>query len=362
MSEFQLIPPQKAPRVSFSPQPAYNGLTSLMLLNADLSGFGRWVQDTREALSVDQLQINGVVCSAAAAFLDGSDWPSFPAWVDNMARRDPYAMRQHSLIFFLEALQAKLGWDPAEIPTAEQLVADQSTYLALAERACKHKGETCDQSFYALEHEYLQDPIGRQALIVNHLRQMWGEHLAGEWQRNLPLIDESVSAFESVDYGDKNVSDIVEEITARDALPRDWEDWLLEAEHLVFIPSAHIGPYMVLIDRSDGMARIVFGARIPAGAKIVSPALNRSELLTRLGALADDSRLRILELLAHEGELGAQHVIARLDMSQSSASRHLRQLVATGYVTERRWEGAKAYSLNPERLEETLSHLKQFLR
>jgi DNA-binding transcriptional ArsR family regulator len=333
-----------------------------MILNADLSGFGQWVQDTRRALSADQLQKNGVVCSAAAAFLDGMDWPSFPAWVDDMAQRDPYAMRQHSLLFFLEALQAKLGWDPGEIPTAEQLVTDQSTYLALAERACRHKGETCDLSFYALEHEYLQDPIARQALIISHLREMWDEHLAEEWHRNLPLIEESVSAFESINYGGKNVSEIVEEITARDALPRDWEDWLPEAEHLVFIPSVQIGPYMVLIDRSHGTARIVFGARTPEGAKIVSPALNRSELLTRLGALADDSRLRILELLAHEGELGAQHVIARLDMSQSSTSRHLRQLVATGYVTERRRDGAKAYSLNPERLEDTLVHLKQFLR
>ena len=49
-------------------------------------------------------------------------------------------------------------------------------------------------------------------------------------------------------------------------------------------------------------------------------------------------------------------------MSQSSASRHLRQLVATGYLTERRREGAKAYSLNPDRLEETLSYLMRFLR
>jgi len=95
---------------------------------------------------------------------------------------------------------------------------------------------------------------------------------------------------------------------------------------------------------------------------MVSPALSRSELLTHLGTLADDTRLRILELLAHEGELSAQQVIARLEISQSSSSRHLRQLVATGYVAERRQEGAKVYSLNPGRMENMLGDLQRFLR
>jgi DNA-binding transcriptional ArsR family regulator len=362
MSDYELIPPRRAPGVYFSAEPAYNGLTSLMILNADLSGFGQWVQDTVAALSTERLKTNRLVCDAAPAFLDGMSWPSFPAWIDDLEGRDPYVMRQHSLTFLLERLQMKLGWDPGNMPSPEQLQDDRSTYLDFVARAYRHKGEPADLSYHALEHEYLGDPIGRQALIVDHLRHMWNEHLAREWEQNELMIQESIAAFESVHLKSRTPSEIVSEVTARDVLPRDWETWLPEVEHLVFIPSAHIGPYMVLIDRTGTTARIIFGARVPAGAATVSPALNRSELLTRLGALADDSRLRILELLAREGELGAQQVIARLEMSQSSASRHLRQLVATGYVTERRLEGAKVYSLSPGRLEDTLSHLKAFLR
>jgi ArsR family transcriptional regulator len=81
-----------------------------------------------------------------------------------------------------------------------------------------------------------------------------------------------------------------------------------------------------------------------------------------LSALGDDTRLTILELLTHHNELCAQDIMNMLDLSQSSASRHLRQLTATGYLIERRREIAKCYSLNDERVEDTLRALKQFLR
>ena len=42
-----------------------------------------------------------------------------------------------------------------------------------------------------------------------------------------------------------------------------------------------------------------------------------------------------------------------LDLSQSAASRHLKQLSATGYLLERRFSGAKCYKLNPQRIRDT---------
>ena len=53
--------------------------------------------------------------------------------------------------------------------------------------------------------------------------------------------------------------------------------------------------------------------------------------------------------------------MARLDVSQSAASRHLRQLSATGYLTERRRAGEKCYSLNRGRVSNTFHALDQFL-
>ena len=362
MSDFEFIPPQRAQRVSFAVEPAYNGLASLLLITADLSGFGPWVQDTASALSPEQLRTNCLVCDAAAAHLDGVAWPSFPAWVDDIAARDPLIMRQRSLVLLLEKLQMELELAPDDMPSAGELLADRAAYLSLMERAYLQKGESFDADYYDRGHDLLQDPVVRKDLIVGHLRQMWDEHLARAWDRNLPLIQESAAALGSIDYSGRPAREIVRQVTARDDIPRAWENWLAEAEDLIFIPSPHIGPYLALIDLTGTTARIVLGARVPQGTAMVSPALSRSELLTHLGTLADDTRLRILELLAHEGELSAQQVIARLEISQSSSSRHLRQLVATGYVAERRQEGAKVYSLNPGRMENMLGDLQRFLR
>jgi DNA-binding IclR family transcriptional regulator len=68
-----------------------------------------------------------------------------------------------------------------------------------------------------------------------------------------------------------------------------------------------------------------------------------------------------LKLVAEEGEQRSQDIMIRLELSQSAASRHLQQLTATGYLTERRCDGAKCYRLNPERIESTLRAISAFL-
>ncbi|MBC8099775.1 MAG: helix-turn-helix transcriptional regulator, partial [Armatimonadetes bacterium] len=52
----------------------------------------------------------------------------------------------------------------------------------------------------------------------------------------------------------------------------------------------------------------------------------------------------------------------QLDLSQSATSRNLRQLTATGYLIERRRETAKCYSLNRERIDDTMRALTWFFR
>jgi DNA-binding transcriptional ArsR family regulator len=106
---------------------------------------------------------------------------------------------------------------------------------------------------------------------------------------------------------------------------------------------------------------VLFGARVPEGAQIHAPDLSRAEILVRLNALADDTRLRILKLISEGGELRSQEIMTRLELSQSAASRHLTQLSATGYLDERRCEGAKCYALNPRRIKDTLRAISAFL-
>jgi DNA-binding transcriptional ArsR family regulator len=154
--------------------------------------------------------------------------------------------------------------------------------------------------------------------------------------------------------------EITKYITGSEVEPEFWEKVPEENWQLVFVPSAHTGPYLGKFHYKN-VQGLVFGARLPADTEIHAPDLSRNEITIRLSALADDVRLRILKLIAEEGELRSQEIMERLDISQSAASRHLKQLSATGYLNERRCSGAKCYSLNPERIQDTLRAVSAFL-
>ena len=90
--------------------------------------------------------------------------------------------------------------------------------------------------------------------------------------------------------------------------------------------------------------------------------LSRAEVLGPLTALADDTRLRILESLTEQGEQRAQEIIALLDGSQGNVSRHLKQLVGGGLVRERRAGDAnKLYEFDQAGLQRLIFRLRHLL-
>jgi len=360
MADLDIIAPRTATKITFSIEPAHNILSSLNLISIDISGVSEWIQQTASQLSTEQIRTNRIVCNSASPYLEGVAWPSFEAWLEPLAGQEPYIMRNREMDSLVNKVATCLNEDVSDLPTLEELLADRGMYLSLVERIYKHKGSTFDRAEYEMNHELLNDPAAKRDLMISHLRMMWGEYMAPEWKRSLQMLQESVASFASLDFFGMSTTEIMLKVTARDILPDEWGSWLGDIEEVIFIPSAHIGPYLLLIDHNEKTARIVFGARVPKGASVSSSSLHRSELLMRLNAMADDTRLHILELMAKEGELGAKEIIARLDLSQSSASRHLRQLSATGYLIERRHEGAKVYRLNRDRIKNIARSIERF--
>lgn len=356
----ELFGPPKKVEVTFSVEPAYNVIGSLSLLDMaeDFSGLGEWVYRTTRALSPEQLRTNLLVLHDAYVHLADASWPSFPEWVDDLAARDAPTMRNRALQVWLTEVNKVVD---GEIPTPSELLADRVAYLSLVESFFRLKQETYDRSLWEEIHGLLNDPPARQDLIVTHLRTMWDEVLAPEWERNLPMLEESIAAFESLGLSGLTAVEALSRVALRAQIPQECMGWLADIEHFVFIPSAHTGPYIVHVGGlGDTTARILFGARIPEGVPVHSPTLSRSELLMRLNALADDTRLRILELLGQKGEMGTPDIKAQLELSQSAASRHLEHLTATGYLTARRHQGTNLYQLNPGRIDHTFNALKEF--
>jgi ArsR family transcriptional regulator len=357
--EIDFIARQQPLSMSVALEPAHNVLNSLILLDAveKLSGLSEWIDRTAARLSPRQHHRNKLVLEGLHyAVVPVRRWPSFAAYLDDLAARDPRELRDRLLVEIARAPKMKTDsrdLNPLVEPAA--LLASVDTYLTFLQEHFHH----IDVPIETETHALLNDPPAMQALIVGHLREMWSEYAAPEWQRVEPMLQEAVAAFQRVDLSRLSGAEAMRAVAGQDP-DEHWEMMIERAREIIFVPSAHLGPYLRKFNAGQTLW-ILFGARPPAGEPTGASALGRSDLLVRLSALTDDTRLRILSLLSQHDELCAQDIMAQLDLTQSATSRHLRQLSATGYVTERRREIAKCYTLNRERIRETFDALERFL-
>ena len=347
--------------VEFSLEPARNAIHSLTLLVKDehLSGLGEWVVRTAAALSPEERERHRLVMIGFYYVVHPErSWPSFPAYLHYLAAVPPRRLLDKLLNAYARMRPGKdcSYFDETDAIEWEAVLASTDTFLAFLRERFEHVDPAIESKAYS----YILEPPALQDLVVTHLRHMWDTYLAAEWERVRPMLQDAVDAFRQIDFSQMSRLEAAQFVTGQSLEEEHWQRRLERDEPLVFIPSAHVGPYLGMdwLSRRNG---IIFGARLPEGTRYHAPDLSRAEILVRLGALADDTRLLILKLVAEAGELRSQDIINRLELSQSAASRHLQQLSATGYLTERRCEGAKCYRLNSERIENTLRAVSAFL-
>jgi DNA-binding transcriptional ArsR family regulator len=342
-------------------EPAINNFNSLSTLSSirHLSGLPTWVMETASDLPNRTRQVNDLLFEGLwKAIWPQRSWPSFTDYIDALEAEDPIVLRNRSLAWDLP------GADPEQSLAERLALLDDAEafldYLRNYFAAKKYDEHALDMDLYREVHALLNDPVGMQRLVVDHMRLMWKTVLEPEWRRVLPELTQTVAAHSERDYKGLTPLEVIRQVTGRDMSGAGWTDW---GTTLIFVPSAHQGPYLSRYDSPDGRTNwIIFGARPPQDFTTGARVPTRTELTMRFAPLSDDTSLQIVELLKRHGELGAQEIIKLLGLSQPKASRHLRQLSATGYVAERRYDGAaKLYRLNVDQFEDTIQGLRRFL-
>lgn len=358
-----LIVMPDVPPISVSLEPAQNLLYSLVLLTKaeQTGGLGDWVPRTAAALTPAERETNDlVIIGLYYTLVPEQSWPSFPAYVDYLSRSNPIALRDKMLDAY--ASFPLLGHKGQE-REAKPASADVQAALASADAYVdflreRFDADHLDEELEARAYSYVLDPPAMQDLIVSHLQKMWEKYLAPEWEHVKPLLQEAVTAFQQIDLSAMSKLEAAQLVTGQTLAEEKWKCML--EQRIIFVPTAHAGPYLGKL-WSKGTLWVLFGARVPEGIQIHAPALSRAEIIMRLNALTDDNRLRILKLVSEEGEQSSQDIMQHLGLSQSATSRHLKQLSASGYLFERRCDGAKCYELNPERVKNTLQAVSTFL-
>ncbi len=321
-------------------EPAHNVLASMLALATldTFSGLAPWVQQTAAQFSKKAMTLHlALFRLLPAAFQPTDSDIEFPAHLERLAAEDP-----NNLITRLLADYRRYTGPGA--PPGSDLAA----YLEFA-RTTQINNEPVSPAVYAQVRALVKDPPRFQATLVKHLRAVWEGGLKAEWERSRPLLERTVEAFAAHNYSGLTPHEAIRAVTGRDLHLDVWLEKLSQVQQIIFVPSLHIGPYLFSLAEGP-LVRIVFGARPPESPAPALPELNRAQLLTWLGALADDTRLNILQLVGEAGELCAQDIITLLNLGQSSASRHLSHLSATGFLIEHYPGGkTKCYRLNPAR-------------
>jgi ArsR family transcriptional regulator len=352
-------------QVDFSLAPVLSVFESMELLTEveQLSGLADWVIQTAAKMPLDKMWTTRLVFNALymVVFQPGTSAPDhedFSLFVRALAEQNPYDLveRVWDKLAAIPTMYAETWPQDKPVPAREQIMSSRESYadfMNVIHRDC------ANETLWGEAYDLLQDPPRLLAMTAEHLQALYDDYVRPEWERVLPMLQESVAAFQKLDYSNMTVYEAIRAVTGRDMTGK-MDGKLENAERLVFVPTAHIGPYVGKFLWNDTLY-ILFGARLPRGVPSHSSDLSRAELLIRLNALGDDTRLRILELLTHQDELCAQDIIERLGLSQPTISRHLSQLSATGYITERRRDVGKCYSLNTDRVMDTLRALTNFL-
>jgi len=361
-----IVIPDAAP-VTVALEPVQNAIYSLLLLTKaeHISGLSDWVPRTVNTLTPRERKRHELVfIGLHYALVPEQSWSSFPVYVDHLATRNPNALRDKMLTAYakrplLTNGENQVWYDEPHPIDLGAILKDVDSYLDFLRE--RYDMDKSDAELEAQAYSYVVDPPAMQDLIVSHLRKMWDEYLAPEWERVEPMLRDSVNAFQQIDLGKMSKLEAAQLITGQELEREEWEWKFEQVEKVVFVPSAHVGPYLGKLWAGGDTLWVLFGARLPEGVQFHAPDLSRTEIVVRLSALADDNRLRILKLVSEKGELSSQDIMASLGFSQSAASRHLQQLSATSYLSERRCNGAKCYQLNRERIEDTLHAVSSFL-
>lgn len=343
-------------------EPGLNAFGSMLLVAAEEEepGIHEWVSKTRARMSAEERARHKLVMIGLHyAVLPHKLGIGFEEYLTQLDATPPSELRERLLDAYSRICITQESRKQAGKPVHwNKVLSSPENYVNFLRH--RFGDELTDQAMETQAYHYVIDPVAMKQLITGHMRWFWENHLETEWRRVRPMLEASAKAFNQIDLSGRTRAEIIQYITGKEVNESKWGRELLESKELIFVPNAHFGPYMKAT-KIDENFYIYFGAHLPEGSDVRIPELDRAEIVSRLSALADDTRLSILQMIVENGEMRSQEIMEAVNMSQPSVSRYLSQLTAAGYLQERRENGAKVYVLNRDRVEKTLKAVHAFL-
>ncbi len=371
MAGINLINIPKTARFTINVEIVRNILNSLSLLAASnkYDNINQFITKVYTKLDRKTIRDNEIIMHGLHyAASPEKDFPDFQAYIDDLKAKDPYLLQRKLFHAYDRVSSYKVNIISDRSVTITE--ADQKRILSKKEYYLEYLSrcfteENLDYSIEGEAYNYLINPDKMKNFFVSHFQYMWDNYLKNEFEKNAPTLVNAVNEFNKINFARLGVFEIVQKITGHDIeaewSEKEWElGWIKNSKKVVFVPSIHMGPYIGRSLKSDAIY-IFFTPRTTEAISFSSPDLTRTDISVRLNTLSDDTRLKILKIVGMEHELSSKQIMDRLELCQSAASRHLQQLSATGYLSERRQNSAKIYSLNTRFITKTFDAVSDYL-
>jgi DNA-binding transcriptional ArsR family regulator len=130
-------------------------------------------------------------------------------------------------------------------------------------------------------------------------------------------------------------------------------------DQFVLVPSVYVWPHVRVNCDQPWLPSLVFP--IAALKRAARPSLPPNEMLRVLRALADDTRLQVLRLIA-ERPRSTQELAPLVGLSEAALSKHLRLLAEAGVLQAQRTGYYVLYHLEPEQITMVMESLPTYLQ
>lgn len=346
-------------------EPVYNILMSMVALRdpENYGGLDEWVLQAasrmtpalsaQHRLLFDWLWLDALTNAVGR----GPATESFPAYLAALAEQPAPVLRDKLFYWLLHSPHMRVGYEYrlTTPPAPALLLADYHAFATFVEERARAKVE--EVGGVHLMYTLFNQPEQLQVTLISHLQTVWEELVAAEWPRIQPKLQATVAAFQAVRLEGLSMLEAIQVVTGRDLRPVFRLDALLAYRRVRFIPHLHNGPYVLWFGDEEEL-RIGFAAHQPPLTTQPGLAFDLGTQTNRYKALADETRLAMLLTLRTAQELSTQELIDQFGLDKSAASRHLRQLVATSLIEERRVDGAKkVYRINKKAVDELIELL-----
>lgn len=207
-------------------------------------------------------------------------------------------------------------------------------------------------------HDMFDDPAAFGDRFAGFLERYWHASFADEWQRVEERLARSISdsGHELASAGALSVlgrlpahcrvSAALEQLEID--LPHEHRVEITADAPLVLSPSYFVWPHLrVSCDSPWPIAIVYTGSEF---AREAAPRIPEADLLQALRAIADDTRLRVLTLIA-ERPRTTQELAPLVGLSRAGLSKSLQRLAEAGLVVSRREGYYVVYSLARDRVD-----------